>query len=183
MPSLPGMPKQAENERHREREALAHAVNRFDRQPWDATDDPEDAGLVGMIFGRGGPSPKRDAEVYLVRVGAEDSASQVRRDLEQSLNAAWHVAATGREATYAIEPIPEDLRMIEEAIVEARRCRMVYTEALTMIAKRDGSIDRDEIRAIKDEFNEAILELGRTADVMSQRLSRKPAQSLARTDV
>ncbi len=186
MPNIPGLPQQASDDddgRIREREALAEAVSHLERQPWDEGEVVEDSGFVGMIFGRGGTSPRDYAEHYLVRVGNQDPASRVRSDLRRSLHAAWNVAATGREASHAIESIPQDLRMIEEAIVEARHCRLVYTEALSLIAENDSSVGRDEIRAIKDEFNQAILELGRTADVISARLSRTPAQSLAHTDI
>lgn len=171
---------QRERDMLTQRVELTAAVDRLDDQPWSPVSDDSD-GLMGLLFGKSGTSPREQAEAYLAELQASPmpAATALRRDLDETLAAIRDVAATGREATTALEPIPSDLRLIEDAIVEARSCRLVYTEALALLARDDASVRRDDIRAVKKQFNEIIIELGETADLLSARMTGEPAQSFA----
>ncbi|WP_173200283.1 hypothetical protein [Parvularcula mediterranea] len=179
MPSIPGMTKASiAEEDAREREELRSALAKLEERPWTPAEDRED-GFVTLLFGGSVTSPKHQAAAYVDSLEG-DVALEVRRDLEQTLAAAWNVAQKGRTATTAMEPLPTDLRTIEDAIVEARHCRIVYAEALLLLAKRDEGVSRDEIRRVKQQFNQAIMELGRTADALSVRLDGgEPVNSVA----
>ncbi|MEM1379702.1 MAG: hypothetical protein AAGH41_03660 [Pseudomonadota bacterium] len=166
-----------------EREQLAAALHHLEQHPWSEADASGD-GLVTMIFGGGAPSPRALAEGYLGSVDddPESAALAVRQDMEETLSAAWQVASAGRAASQASQPVKSDLRKVEAAIKEIRQCRLVFAETMGMLAKRDGTVDRQEIRSMKGEFNQAIAELGRTADALSSRLREKPRSSFAEGD-
>lgn len=164
-----------------ERPELNAALTELERQPWTEASDGSE-GLVTMLFGGGGPSPRALAEAYLA--GFDDPsprvAVEVRRDAEDILSAAWRVAREGKHASTASRPVKSDLRTVEAAIVETRQCRLVFAEALSMLARHDDTgVDRDEIRRLKQGFNQAILELGRTADTLSERLKSGPVSAYA----
>ncbi|WP_189575981.1 hypothetical protein [Parvularcula lutaonensis] len=181
MPTLPGgfgAEKVAENDAStRQREELVDALERLEQRPWTPVSDSDD-GIVTLLFGGAGPSPQAQAEAYLTALEGQP-ITVVRRDVEATLAAAWNVAHEGKDAVRAMQPLPSDLRTIESAIVEARQCRLVYAEALSMIAKNGGNVSRDEIRRVKEQFNQAILELGRTADAIQVRLDGEPVNSYA----
>lgn len=181
MPSLPGQQKTVElsatDDSTRQREELVEALERLEERPWTPVSERDD-GFVTLLFGGAGPSPKSLAEAYLTDLEGQP-ITVVRQDVEETLAAAWNVAHEGKDAVRAMQPLASDLRTIESAIVEARHCRLVYAEALTMIAKNGGNVSRDEIRRVKEQFNQAILELGRTADALQVRLDGQPVNSYA----
>ncbi|MEM9837569.1 MAG: hypothetical protein AAF830_00295 [Pseudomonadota bacterium] len=155
-----------------ERAQLSAALTNLEQQPWvDASAEKND-GLMTMIFAVGGPSPKALANTYLEAIEStpEQTVLTVRRDMETTLSEAWAIAQLGRDAARGSQPVKSDLRTIEAAIVETRESRLVYAETMSMLAKRDGTVDRAEIRRMKAGYNQAILELGRTADALSARL-------------
>ncbi len=158
----------------RQRANLEAALGQLENQPWSPTDYQEqqdEDGLMGLIFGSGGPSARSQAEQYLASLGG-NPVLQVQNDLERTLSAVWNVVYVGRDAVSSMQPMASDLVTLEDAIIEARRCRLVYAETLTMLSREDTSVSREDVRFVKERFNEAILELGRTADAMSLRLEQ-----------
>lgn len=168
----------ADADAQRQREDLADAIQSLEERPWGSETSREDT-FMTLLFGGSPDSPRAQAEAYLAKIDG-DVLDVVRRDLERSLAATWNVARVGRRTATAMEPVPADLQTIENAIVEARTCRLVYAEALRMLMKDEGDLDHADIRRVKEQFNQAILELGRTADVISVRLeSEDPVSSYA----
>jgi hypothetical protein len=177
---MPGTKKAEDHPPRTERTELVAALDRLEDRPWRTADtDPAD-GFVKALFGSGAPSPKEDAARYLAGLEG-DSVSHVRRDIEESLSAVWNVAQNGKQAASALEPMPADLRTLESAIAEARRCRLVYAEALKMLGEEDRSVTRDEVRLVKSRFNQAIMELGRTANLVSSQLEDDDLPSYAQS--
>jgi hypothetical protein len=152
-----------------ERTQLAAALDRLEEQPWGSEEAEAGDGFVNALFGTGAPSPRSDAERYVAGLG-DNAVARVRQDIEDSLSAVWNVAHNGKEAATALEPVAGDLQTLEAAIVEARRCRLVYAEALKILGETDRSVTRDEVRLVKSRFNQAIMELGRTANLVSMHL-------------
>jgi len=163
-----------------ERVELAAALEHLQDHPWSHGTQGTD-GLVGVLFGAMGPGSKAKAEAYLdsLEGSADQTAVLVRRDVEHTLNAAWKVVSVGKRASQAMEPVRSDLRTVESAIVETRESRVVYAETMSLLSKRGGTVDRAEIRRMKEGFNQAIVELGRTADLLSTRIKEKRAEALA----
>ncbi|MEM9809777.1 MAG: hypothetical protein AAF788_00985 [Pseudomonadota bacterium] len=165
-----------------EREAMIAALERLEARPWDTPEEAETP-FVTLLFGGTAPSARVQAKSYLEAIEADGVPTTlvVRRDLDESLTAAWNVAHVGRMASNAIDPVPSDLRIIEEAISQARQCRLIYAEALMIMMKESGDVDRNEVRRVKEQFTQAILELGRTADALTARLDDpRPASFVAR---
>ncbi|MCQ8185727.1 hypothetical protein NOG11_10000 [Parvularcula sp. BGMRC 0090] len=175
---MPGAKPVADAEPRRERAELTASLDRLEDSPWAENKAVETDSFVQALFGGGAPSPKEDAERYLADLEGQATLT-VRRDIEATLSAVWNVARNGKEAASALEPVQGDLRTLEAAIVEARRCRLVYAEALKMLGDDDPSVTRDEVRLVKSRFNQAIMELGRTADLVSTRLEGDLAPSYA----
>jgi hypothetical protein len=170
--AMPGIgPKDEEPTRVQEREALSLAVAELGARPWRAA-EPGESGIVNLIFGDASPGPRQIAEGYIngMKLPADAATATVRRDLERTLTDAWRVAQTGRDAVSSPRVSPTDLRMIEDAIVQTRRCRLVYTEALSLLSDETGAVERAEIRDVKKRFNAAILDLGKTANALDARI-------------
>lgn len=177
--SLPGLaadPEPAQDVDTRQRTMLNASLGELRNHPWSKDDHEDDHGITGLIFGAGAPSARSQAEDYIDGI-AGDRLLQVRNDLDETLVAVWNVANAGRAAALSMQPLASDLRTIENAIVEARRCRLVYSEALTLLGRLDEEVTRNEVRRVKQRFNDAILELGRTADALSLRLQREPGST------
>lgn len=178
--SMTDDPEAASTGQQAERLELAAALEHLQSHPWDQGNDSAD-GIVGVLFSAMGPGPKVKAENYLASMSdnAAQAAVTVRRDVDDKLTAAWRVVHVGKRASSALSPVRSDLRTVESAIVETRESRVVFAETMTLLSKRDGTVDRAEIRRMKEGFNQAILELGRTADLLSTRIKEKRAEAVA----
>ncbi|MEO1040971.1 MAG: hypothetical protein AAFX52_01645 [Pseudomonadota bacterium] len=155
-----------------EREAMADALERLGTNPWQ--DDEAESGdaFLTVLFGGSGPSTRDAAKSYLssLEVSEDAKPSAVRRDVDLTLAAAWQMVDAGWIASRSVEPQPSDVRMVEEAITEARHCRLVYAQAMNLMAKDGLDVAREDVIYVKDEFTRAILELGRTADALTQQI-------------
>lgn len=157
-----------------QRDALEAAVGRLSDNPWSHADS-ENGGFVGVLFGAMGPRPKVLADAYLASfedASATEMVSTVRSDAREVLGAALDVAEIGRDSSHIAAPARADLRLVETAIVKTRHARLVFSETMTTLARRDGTVERSEIRELKAGFDDAIVELGLTAEVLSEGLRR-----------
>ncbi len=164
-----------------EREAMADALELLEANPWDEQEAEQGPALMTVLFGGSGPSPKDEAKAYLssLEVHEEAKPAAVRRDVDVTLAAAWHMVDAGRAASASVKPKLSDVRMVEEAITEARHCRLVYAQAMTLMAKDGLDVAREDVLYVKDEFTRAIIELGRTADSLSKRMDSPGPAALA----
>ena len=178
--SMTDDPAASSTSQQAERLELAAALEHLQSHPWDHGAESAD-GIVGVRFGAMGPGPKVKAESYLASMPSDagQAAVTVRRDVDDTLSAAWRVVHVGKRASSALSPVRSDLRTVESAIVETRESRVVFAETMSLLSKRDGTVDRAEIRRMKEGFNQAILELGRTADLLSTRIKEKRAEAVA----
>ncbi|MEO1657625.1 MAG: hypothetical protein AAFR65_07875 [Pseudomonadota bacterium] len=164
-----------------EREAMAVALERLEDNPWDGQEAEGGDAFMTVLFGGSGPSPKDEAKAYLsgLEVSEGDKPSAVLRDVDVTLAAAWHMVDAGRAASESVQPQQSDVRMVEEAITEARHCRLVYAQAMNLMAKDGLDVAREDVIYVKDEFTRAILELGRTADALSKRVNARRPEAFA----
>ncbi|MEM9285032.1 MAG: hypothetical protein AAGA39_04020 [Pseudomonadota bacterium] len=176
-----GQDQAAETASAEEREAMAVALEQLEAKPWDQEQAESSDGFMTVLFGGSGPSPKDEAKSYLrsLDVSEEAKPSAVLRDVDVTLAAAWHMVDAGRAASASVQPQPSDVRMLEEAITEARHCRLVYAQAMTLMAKDGLDVAREDVLYVKDEFTRAILELGRTADALSKQVDSSRPQAFA----
>ncbi|MEM7740773.1 MAG: hypothetical protein AAF225_08225 [Pseudomonadota bacterium] len=169
---LGGGQDQLDLEPVQEREAMADALERLGTNPWEADDAEGGDAFLTVLFGGSGPSTRDAAKTYLRNLDVSEDAkpSAVRRDVDLTLAAAWQMVDAGWVASRSVKPQPSDVRMVEEAITEARHCRLVYAQAMTLMAKDGLDVAREDVIYVKDEFTRAILELGRTADALTDQL-------------
>lgn len=164
-----------------EREAMADALERLEANPWDEQEAEQGPALMTVLFGGSGPSPQDEAKAYLSGLEVKQAAKPgaVRRDVDVTLAAAWNMVDAGRAASTSVQPKLADVRMVEEAITEARHCRLVYAQAMTLMARDGLDVAREDVVYVKDEFTRAIIELGRTADSLSKRMDSPGPAALA----
>lgn len=162
---------------HSERLALQEATMAFAKQPWG---EVEDSGMMSVLFGNTRSSQMDDLlDEYLssAALGAEASLNVVMEDMHTSLANARHVAEAGRQAAVSITPVPSDITMLEAAIGQARECREMYVRALKALDRDGANVSRKAVRDVRDAFTQTIADIGKTADLVAERVDAGEGQN------
>lgn len=182
--SAPSTQKQTDTiEKATPHSGLMQAANALRQKPWPEIEKASATEkLTGMIFGertRDDRFTRDDAlELYVsqIRAQPEPADSVIRADADESLRLARALVEEARSAAHTVNPDRTDMDMLEDAIGDIRECRDMYVDAMRELGREDA-ISRQDWQELKQAFNQAITDAGRTADLLSDQLAAAQQRS------
>lgn len=172
---------------------LTTAARQLQQTPWPEIDAPTtNERLTGMIFGTKDSEnsfTQKDAEkFYLISLQAKghDQLALVQADADRSLKQARQLAEYGRQIARMKYVSSTDMETLESAIGDVRECRDVYVNTLKSLKAEGYSIDSSHWQEMRNAFNQAINDMGVTADMLAQNLNQDnaaPQYVQTRTDI
>jgi hypothetical protein len=164
-----------------EREALKSAAEAVASVKWPK---PESADWGARLAGVVGAAPERVSEddaarAYLAVLGPAPRKDALLADAARHVAAAGELARLAEGAAEAIRPTMTDVSIVEEAIIDFRRTRDVYYEAVAALAGEGEAFSSAESRALKASFSDAIERLGDAADALADRVAEDDTRTFA----
>lgn len=154
-----------------DRDALAAAAAAVSDSKWPKPDAADLGGLFSLGGGRVTESDAVDAYIASLGQGPGRGVS-VLKDAYLHIDAAYALARAADQAVSRVEPVADDVRLVENAISDLRKARNVYLASLKTLEKSGDGVESRTANALKGAFDDAIREIGVAADAMSDRLAR-----------
>lgn len=164
-----------------EREALIEAASAVSETKWpQPTQIAWQARLSPLSASEDVVTEADAAEAYLssIRVPGRRH-EQVYADAEAHLRAAAALARAADAATNSVRPVKADIAVVEDAIGSLRQTRDIYVLSLKALARHGEPVEAENVRALKDDFDDAIKALGSAADALADRVARDRTKTFA----
>ena len=163
-----------------ERDILVDAASNLRSVPWP---EPETQSIFSRIAGTDNPDlVTRDeaVEFYVTNLDASGSAvNHLKRDVAATLRAAYALNETALRAIGSPRLSANDVSTIEDAIQTLQSHRQIYSAAAKMLRKSGADISSQDISQIRDDLRLSIKDLGKTADLVAERVEQESTLSYA----
>ena len=137
--------------------------------------------LIGAISVPDDRVTKKDAVgAYVAMLHATDDAYQaLLQDARDQLVAAAALVAAAEGALGAVRPAMSDVGIVEGSIVDLRQSRDIYLASLELVSL-DKDTRRSTGRILRDDFDQAIKEVGNAADSLADQIAKDRTQTIAK---
>jgi hypothetical protein len=141
--------------------------------------------MFSRIIGGGDKGLSRHdvVEIYVAALRPEGSRFyQLTADAKSNLAAAYQLERTAVQAAEAPRLSMNDVVIIEGAIQSLREQRQIFRAAAKALKKEGETINDDHLREIRDDYGLVIKSLGKTADMLADRIDEDVSATFARPD-
>lgn len=163
-----------------EHDVLAKAAKAVETAPWPK---PENVSFVARITGgdKEDRITRSDAiAIYLDSLTpAGDRFLRLADDAANNLVAADALGKAAHNALSAPRLSKNDVAMLENAIRALRENRQIYVSAARQIEKNGEAVDPTRLAAIGEAYEQAIRDLGDSADALADRIERDRTETVA----
>ena len=166
-----------------ERDMLADAAMAVETVPWPK---PQPISFISRMTGAGGDDrvSREDAvDVYLQALQASGAGfTRLEADARAKLAAATRLNEAALDTVNASRHSTNDIVLIETAIQTLREHRQIFADAGKELKKQGRPVDEELLDALRDDFRAAVKTLGKTADVLADRIDEDRSATYASPD-
>lgn len=163
-----------------ERDLLAEAASQVEEAKWPK---PEPAPLFSWITGDRGSDrvSKSEAVAFYVESLMPEPArfEALNIDVSNKIVQASYLHQLAMQTVEAPRVSMNDIAVVEQAIQTLREHRDIYVDAAKELNDAGEDIDSDEVKSIRQAFNDIISELADAADSLADRMDEDHSSTYA----